>query len=321
MAVPAGEAGAGGVPDWIHLLPAGEIRTQDGRGPYKVASIEALAAQLNAGGKLAVDECHSTDLAAPQGAPAPARGWMTSFEAREDGLWAQVKWTGQGRTLMEDGAYNGISPVILHTKGNSVVGLLRASLTNAPNLKGLTALHSENTSEGSEMDWKAKIIGWLGLDAEADDEAIEAAMKAKLSATDKPAMQSQQVDITAHPAFIALQGELAETATKLNAQTESTARDKAEAYVDAAIAEGRVGVKPLRDEYVTMHMEDAARATKMIGALPILKGAALQSEAPPSGDGDSAGLDGGDRQVMALMGLSEEEYQESLAASGKKKAL
>lgn len=146
-----GNLDAGGVPDWIHLLPAGAITTQDGRGPYTVGSMAALAEQLNASGKLAVDECHSTDLAAPNGSPAPARGWMKAFEARDNGLWAEVDWTRQGRSLMEDGAYNGISPVIVHTKDNSVVGLLRASLTNAPNLKGLTALHSQFGAAASRL--------------------------------------------------------------------------------------------------------------------------------------------------------------------------
>lgn len=327
-ALPVPELGdAGELPEWIHLLPAGSISTQDGRGPYSVASMAALAAALNSGGKLAVDECHSTDLAAPSGNPAPARGWMTEFEAREDGppqqqgLWAKTKWTGQGRQLMEDGAYNGISPVILHDKKNAVVGLLRASLTNAPNLKGLTALHSQdNLAEGTDMDWKMKLIEWLGLDAGADDASIEAALKAKLASADKPAMQSQQFDVTKDPAFIAIQSELASTVTKLNAQADAGKRDKATAFIDGAINDGRVGVKPVRDKYIARHMVDPAETEAFIAALPILKGAALQSEAAPGGDADGA-LDDGDRRVMQLMGISEDEYTAGQAASGNKKAL
>jgi phage I-like protein len=313
MPLDEAEAGDSGVPEWIHLLPAGEIRTQDGRGPYKVASMAALAEQLNAGGKLAVDECHSTDLAAPKGSPAPARGWMSAFEARDDGLWAQVKWTGQGRSLMEDGAYNGISPVILHRKDGTVLGVLRASLTNAPNLKGLTALHQEGTS----MDWKAKLIEWLGLDEAADDAAIEAALKAKLEAP-APAAHSQEFDITKDPAFVGLQSELTETTRKYNTLVEAQSRKDAAAFVDGAIAEGRVGVKAMRERYVAMHQKDPTGTEELIAALPKLTGAALHSEgAPPVGD--AKGLDEGDRQVMALMGISEDEYAESKKPSGEKK--
>jgi phage I-like protein len=304
----------GVVPDWIHLLPAGTITTQDGRGPYKVGSMSDLAIAINAGAKLPVDECHSTDLAAPNGAPAPARGWIVEAEAREDGLWGRVEWTRQGRELMEDGAYNGISPVILHSKDKAVVGVLRASLTNTPNLKGLTALHSE----GNGMDWKAKLIELLGLSEEADDAAIEAALKTKLEAP-APAAHAQQFDVTKDPAFLALQSELAEAVTSLNAQAESTSRDKAVAFVDAAIAEGRVGVKPVRDKYIARHMAEPAETEEFIGALPILKGgSALHSELAPTGEGDG-GLDAADRQVMALMGLDEEEYKASQKGSAARK--
>lgn len=316
--MPIPDAGSDGVPEWIHLLPAGEIQTQDGRGPYAVGSMEELATAINdAGAKLPVDENHSTDLAAPTGAPSPARGWIVEVEAREDGLWGRVEWTGQGRVLMEDKSYNGVSPVIVCTKKNAVVGLLRASLTNTPNLKGLTTLHSEQSQkEGTGMDWKAKLIEMLGLDEEADDAAIEAALKAKMEA---PAPQTHaQQDITQHPAFKALQSELADTATQLNAQSEATKRDKAEAYVDGAIAEGRVGVKAARDEYVAMHMESPERAVKLIEAMPTLKGGTtLHSEIVPSTD--ESGLDAGDRTVMQLMGINEDEYQASQQGSAARK--
>lgn len=308
----------GTVPDWIHLLPAGTITTQDGRGPYTVASMPALAEAINAGGKLALDECHSTDLAAPKGAPAPARGWMVEVEARNDGLWARVEWTRQGRALMEDGAYNGISPVIVHSKNGKVIGVLRASLTNAPNLIGLTALHSENAQGETGMDWKTKLVELLGLDQDADDTAIEAALKAKIEAPAQTT-HAQQGDITQNPAFVALQSELAAAVTALNAQAETAARDKATSFVDGAINDGRVGVKAARDEYIQMHMEDPERAAKLIGALPMLKaGTALHSELAPAATGDG-GIDAGDRQIMALMGLSEEEYQAGLGAAGKQK--
>ncbi|MGB3165632.1 MAG: phage protease [Alteraurantiacibacter sp.] len=320
MALP--DAGSDGVPEWINLLPAGEIATQDGRGPYSVASMEYLAAAITeAGAKLPVDECHSTDLAAPQGAPAPARGWIVEVEARDGALWGRVEWTGQGRALMEDRSYNGISPVIVHTKDNKVVGVLRASLTNTPNLKGLTALHSqESQKEGTGMDWKAKLIELLGLDETADDAAIETALKAKMEtkAPETDTSTHGQQDITQHPAFIALQGELTETVQALNAQSDATKRDKATSFVDGAIADGRIGVKAARDQYIEIHMADPERAKTLIEAMPILKGGtALHSEIPATSD--ESGLDAGDRHVMQLMGIDEDAYKASQNGSAAKK--
>jgi hypothetical protein len=60
------------------------------------------------------------------------------------------------------------------------------------------------------------------------------------------------------------------------------ARKDAEAFVDGAIAEGRVGVKPMRDEYIAMHMEDPERVKKLIGAMPSIKGGAIRERTEPS---------------------------------------
>src|SRR5690606_33685627 len=91
----------GGAPEWVHLLPAGgTLTTADRRGPYKVGDYTALmAASLKEGEKLVLDECHSTDLAAPKGLPAPARGWIVALQLRDDGIWGQVEWTEEGRKI------------------------------------------------------------------------------------------------------------------------------------------------------------------------------------------------------------------------------
>jgi hypothetical protein len=156
-----------GAPQWIHLLPAGTIRTADKRGPYVVKSMHAIASKLAPGDKLPIDECHSTDLAVPNGGSAPARGWIIALEARADGLWGKVDWTPSGRELVADRAYRGISPVILHDKSGNVLAILRASLTNTPNLQGLVTLHSAGGEDGDDLDsGDREVIAKLGLTEE-----------------------------------------------------------------------------------------------------------------------------------------------------------
>lgn len=300
----------GGVPEWVHLLPAGTIRTNDGRGPYKVASMSAIAARLGEGERLPIDECHAIDRAAPLGLPAPARGWIVELQARDDGLWGRVEWTEEGQRLMAGKAYRGISPAILHDKAKQVLGVLRASLINTPNLVGLTALHSEETS----MDWKTKLIGLLGLDSNADDAAIEAALSAKMN---PPATDLCSEDLLRLPAVVALQGQLADMTTQVNSMRDDQARGAATAFVDGAIAEGRVGLKPVREEYIALHMKDADQARKMIGAMPVLKGSTITAETAPGAD--DAALDAVDQQVMALFGVEEDAYAAALAGRGHKK--
>ncbi|MDQ2084699.1 phage protease [Xanthobacteraceae bacterium Astr-EGSB] len=328
-----------GAPDWVMLFPAGEggvVTTVDGRGPYRAANLTSLAeASLQAaGGKLAIDECHATDLAAPKGLPAPARGWITATQARDDGLWGKVDWTETGRDLVAGHAYRGISPVFAHDLKGNVLRFLRASLTNTPNLRGLAALHSE----GVDMDFLARMRELLGLSADADEAAVMAAIRAL---KDKPALQSalapiakaaglkEDADVTAIATAVttlatragqdqaavitALQTELATVSTTLATLQSDGAKARATTYVDGEIARGRVGVKPLRDHYIAMHAADAARVEKEIGAMPIIGPSGARVDPPATKDGKIA-LNSEQLHTCKLLGLDPEAYRKTLEA-------
>ncbi|MES2754887.1 MAG: phage protease [Pseudomonadota bacterium] len=331
----------GAVPDWLHLLPLGAVRTNDGRGPYRspVDAAALMAASLKAaGGKLVLDENHATDLAAPKGGSAPARAWIVELQQRADGIWGRAEWTPTGRQLMEAGEYRGISPVIAHKRDGTITAILRASLTNTPNLQGLTALHSQETS----MDFRKLLIEALGLDAEADDAAIAAALKARMDA--KPAdpaavaaamhsalaplaaavglkpdagadailtsVQSlQQGDQSA--TITALQSSLSAMAEKVTKMDDDGAKQRATAFVDGAIAAGRIGVKPARDTYIAMHMKEPVQAETIINALPAVRGGALDPRDVEPKPGE---LSAADRTVVQLMGIDPAAYKTQLAA-------
>jgi phage I-like protein len=325
-------AGAdGGVPDWVHLLPAGMVRTVDGRGPYRVRDAAKLIAESlqGGGGKLAIDENHATDLAAPKGGPSPARGWIVELEQRDDGVWGRVEWTEAGRALVAEGAYRGISPVILHGKDGTITGLLRAALTNVPNLRGLAALHQR---EDVHMDL-TKLRTALGLAADADEAAILAtcnkltSLQSALAPIAKAAGLAEGADATAICAAVttlatkagsgdavaALQAELATVAGKLNTLNVERATERATAFVDAAIKAGRVGVKPLREHYIARHAADPAGVEKEINAFPIL-GPSGTHVTPPADKDGKPGLNDGDQRVVALMGLDPEAVRKTRAA-------
>jgi phage I-like protein len=334
---------AAGAPEWVHLLPAGEIRTGDGRGPYRVADTAALlSASLGAGDRLVLDENHSTDLAAPKGEPAPARGWIVELQARADGIWGRVEWTALGRRLVQGKAYRGISPVISHLKDGTVTAILRASLVNRPNLRGLTALHLE-----SSMTLLEKLLNALGLPAATTEEAAIASAAAlhasqaqaatALHAALGPIARAVGLAETADAAAVlvgvqgvaaaaagkgagggdvvtALQAELTTLATELTTLKASGARDKATAFVDAAIKAGTVGVKPLRDHYIARHMANSAEVETEIAALPRL-GASGTTIAPPApAAGGEFALNAEQRQAARLMGIAEKDYAATLKA-------
>lgn len=323
---------ADAVPELIHLLPAGTIRTLDGRGPYHVADMQALIAHsLDAGGRLVIDENHATDLAAPEGRPAPAMGWIVALEARADGLWGRVEWTPAGRALVEARAYRGVSPVIAHDKAGAVKALLRASLVNRPNIKNLTTLHQE-----TDMDLLARLIAALGLAASTSEDALVAAVTTLHQAgrDASTALQAQLAPIVraaglgdgataeqlvtaigalrAKPdatTITALQAEIAQLTTDLSSERDTRRRREAETFVDAAIKEGRTGVKPLRDHYVTRHMTDPAGVEKEISAMPKLVGRVIQEPAPRDGE---IALNAEQRAVARMLGQDPKTYAETL---------
>jgi phage I-like protein len=134
-----------GPPAWLRILSLGSLSTRDGRGPFLVADPDSIIqATLDQAMKLGlpVDLDHSTEWA-PKGSPSPAAGWITALERRSDGIYGEISWTTLGREALAWGPNNEppkwryISPVFLYDQTtNEVQAILRAGLTNAPNMTG-----------------------------------------------------------------------------------------------------------------------------------------------------------------------------------------
>jgi phage I-like protein len=207
---------SGGAAEWIMLIPAGTggiIETVDDRGPYRIADPAKLAADSlqAARGRLPIDENHATDLAAPNGGPSPARGWAIELQARHDGIYGRVEWSVPGADLMSQKAYRYISPVFTHDKAGNVTGLLRASLTNTPNLIGMNALNAQENT----MDLLTQLRKILGLADDADEAAVIEKIKAWKDDTNKVATAAALSSIAK---AVGLK-ENADTATVLNSVT------------------------------------------------------------------------------------------------------
>lgn len=331
LPAPTGEAAA---PEWVHLLPAGQIGTADKRGPYHVTDADQIIrASFQHEEKVPVDINHAIYLKGPKGEEAPAVGWVTEMDARDDGIWGKVEWTAHGAELVSSRAYRGISPVINHTDAKEITSIPCVSLVNKPNLRGLTALHQEET----EMNLREQIIKMLGLKDDASDEDILKSLKAKKDdAGTETALQSALGEIgvalglkdDADPADIvtaakakpadaapaeitALQSEISNLTNQLNEVTDGQKRDKAEAYIDGEIKKGRVGLKPVRDRYVSMHMRDAEETTALIEAMPILGNTATSILPPETTDGNVS-LNSEQLQVAKQLGMSAEDYAKEL---------
>jgi phage I-like protein len=130
-------------PEWIELIPAGKFSAVDGRGPFEnddpdsiVAASIAKMPQVG----LVLDYDHSTDLAAPEGRPAPAAGWLKQFKVERGAIFARIEWTADAAEAVKEKKYRYVSPVFEHSEDGKVERILRAALTNNPALIDLPAL-------------------------------------------------------------------------------------------------------------------------------------------------------------------------------------
>lgn len=325
---------SGGVPEWVHLLPTakGPIQTKDDRGPYIVEDAAAIiAASFAEETKLQIDENHAEDLNSNRGGSSPAHGWITELQSRDDGIWGKVDWNATGRRMMRNRSYRAMSPVILHDKAKRVIAILRASLVNRPNFRGLATLNQE-----TPMDAMAKMAAALGLAEGASEDDILSAIKALKKPEADTAMQSalQSIGVAfglaedAKPEaivaaanlakggqteLVALQSQVTTLTTQLTALQGAESRKSAEAFIDKAIADRRAGINATnREDMIALHMSDTATAEKLVNGMPMLTATGTVTTPPPAKDG-KVSLNAEQKEACAALGQSEELYLKTLA--------
>lgn len=180
---------------WIHIMPSGEFSGRDGRGPWVMHNADAvITASLSFAGKkpIPVDYDHQIDMAAKNGQPAPAAGWIKQLQARADGLWGLIEWTAKASAHLTAKEYRYLSPVFNHTPSGEVTRVLRAALTNNPALE-LTALASAQGADLQTQDPMVELRSLLGLAGDADMTAIIQAVRDLTEPTDTIQPEAKQL--------------------------------------------------------------------------------------------------------------------------------
>lgn len=200
IALAAADSAATGE-QWVHLLPVGNVTPNDGRGPWHIANTDSVIANSMAyagARKIPIDYDHQIDNAPKNGQPAPAAGWITQLQSRNDGIWGLVEWTEKARSYIAAKEYRYLSPVFNHTRDGEVIKILRAALTNRPALE-LTALANSapETQPPGAGDPLAKLRTLLGLANDADFNAIQEAIRNLMGETGSPRVElAQQADLS-----------------------------------------------------------------------------------------------------------------------------
>jgi phage I-like protein len=207
---------------WIHISPFGRypVTLVDGTPSEIVIDPASVAAQVSAfdaeaaaagsdWGGLLVDFDH---FSLEEHRSTEAAGWAEALAARADGLWARIRWTDAGLSAITGGRFRYSSPVHLPSQCDRIASSLRPrrlhrlALTNDPRmLRGdsrMRPISSRSSAtptptptnphtEGPAMDYKVLLLQILGLPAEADDAAIQAAIDASAKADTDAAAEAE----------------------------------------------------------------------------------------------------------------------------------
>ena len=302
------------IPDKIQLLPAGDyVAGRDGR-RWTKRSAESIAQKSNEYlPQHIIDENHATDLRAPRGESAPAMGWFTNVRAEEDGsVWADAVWTARGKAALENQEYRYISPVFECDASGEIIKIMRAALTNSPNLE-LQNLNSTQTGQAEnpakENTVKKEICAALGLSENATDNEVLAA----ITALKTQANSAQTVDLAAYAprADLTQMEQRAVTAEKALAEMNAAQlKAKATAAVEKAVTDRKIAPAS-KDAYLAMCAteEGLSNFTKIMESSPALipAGTSGASGTPPAAE-TQAELNAEEESFCKAMGYTREEW-------------
>ena len=178
------ELPAGDPPEWVMLMPAGDLDARDGR-RWRLDDAAAVieATRRHAGATdLVLDYEHQTEYSETNGQPAPAAAWIRGLEARAGAIWARLEWTERARQMVKAREYRYLSPTFIHTRASRgvVKRLLGGALTNTPalDIPALARRHRNDDPDagpgGTMHEQLKRILAKLGLKPDSEPTAAEA---------------------------------------------------------------------------------------------------------------------------------------------------
>jgi len=307
-AVPAAGDSTPAAPEWIELLPAGVFYGRDGRGPFRLDDPAAVihsttALQMNAG--LPIDYDHATDFGAPEGRPAPAAGWIRELEVRAGAVWGRVEWTVRAADSIVAREYRYVSPVFQFDPNNGVVTrLLRAGLTNNPNLHLTAIAASQNAAAGSKdnsMDFPTELRELLHLAEDATAAEILNRVRDLQAGDDETAAHAQD------PAHFVAIAEFERALSELNALKAERSRDRAASTVEDAIRGGKIA--PAQREWAIAYCAADARGFQTFAAKqPSIIGDNLGLAGEPPASRRASALSTSELTICAQLGLKHSDF-------------
>lgn len=206
-------AAVGEVPGWVMIARTGAWRGHPRVTEQRITPDDLRSAldyfeqhYVANGADLVIDYHHASVAAGMMGTRAPAAGWISEMDLRNEGteLWGKVLWTAEAANSIGAREYRYLSPVLRYNARDRVTGdpvpmiLDSVALTNRPFLTELQSLNEAAAmdgggeakaadTEGENMKLLlliataiglagAEVAQMLGLAEDADDKAVAEAI-------------------------------------------------------------------------------------------------------------------------------------------------
>jgi phage I-like protein len=245
----------GTVPEWVPLIPVGDVIGRDGR-KWKNSNPAAVIAHTVATGReQPLDYEHSTELKAPIGEEAPAAGWFKEYRVAKNHIEGRLVLNPRGASSLENREYRYLSPVFQYDGNNEIYDITSVAFTNRPNLY-LPALNHQtsiNNQEQSAMTYEelmALLRTALNMEATADHNSVIAVIKQKETDLQTARNAEAQPDLSK---FVPVETHEVVLQRAMNAEQKltdnlQTARNaEIDAEIDAAVAAGKIA--PVNKEF------------------------------------------------------------------------
>jgi phage I-like protein len=242
--------------DWVLVTPLGDYAHQMGIQRLTADGIAAMANRFNSfasrlgrlfGGVPLFEGHHDTD---PELYPnGKSFAWVMELQNRADGLWARLKWTDEGRALIQNGNYKFLSPVWNAREAGRENGrtiyipesLLSLALTNLPNLPLPPLANNQSHMK--------TITELLELPTDANPDAICEAVTRLKSQVTTLGNESENLRKATDEKLTTLQNTLSTQTSAL-----STAQSELAAHRTARI--GLILANAIRDNRITLAEKD-----------------------------------------------------------------
>lgn len=128
----------GGVPEYIRVLPCGNISSEKGDFVVDAESFKLIKEHMQHRNiDIVIDYEHQT----LQNVQAPAGGWIKELVLKNDGIYAKVEWTERAKSYLKGREYRYLSPVVMvRRQDKRAIQLHSAALTNTPAINGMVPI-------------------------------------------------------------------------------------------------------------------------------------------------------------------------------------